>query len=50
MNTIKCPNCEHENKNTNIKCEVCGIKLNHVEQSNIFLIMIILKQMSKLSF
>ncbi len=37
MNTIICPNCGHENKNTNIKCESCGTELNHVEQSNNFL-------------
>ena len=37
MNTIKCPNCGHENKNTNIRCESCSTELNHIEQSNNFL-------------
>ena len=37
MNTIKCPNCDHENKNTNIRCESCGMELNHIEQSTNFL-------------
>lgn len=37
MYTIKCPNCGHENKNTNIRCESCSTELNHIEQSNIFL-------------
>lgn len=32
MNTIKCPNCGTKNKNTNIRCEVCGIELNHISQ------------------
>ena len=27
MYTIKCPNCGSENKNTNIRCEVCNSKL-----------------------
>lgn len=37
MNTVKCPNCGHENKNTNIRCESCGTELNHIEQNNSFL-------------
>lgn len=37
MNTIKCPNCGYENKNTNIRCEACGKELNHIEQSDNFL-------------
>ena len=37
MNTVKCPNCGHENKNTNIRCESCGTELNHIEQSSNFL-------------
>lgn len=37
MNTIKCPNCGYENKNTNIRCESCGKELNHIEQSDNFL-------------
>lgn len=37
MNTIKCPNCDHENKNTNIRCESCGMELNHIKQSTNFL-------------
>lgn len=37
MNIVKCPNCEHENKNTNIRCESCSTELNHIEQSNSFL-------------
>lgn len=37
MNTVKCSNCGCENKNTNIRCESCGIELNHIEQSNNFL-------------
>lgn len=37
MNTIKCPNCGRENKNTNIRCESCDTELNHIEQSNNFL-------------
>ena len=36
MNTVKCPNCGHENKNTNIRCDSCGTELNHIEQSNNF--------------
>ena len=36
MNTIKCPNCGYENKNTNIRCESCGKELNHIEQSDKF--------------
>ncbi len=32
MNTIKCPNCRHENKNTNIRCEKCGKQLITEEQ------------------
>lgn len=34
MNTIKCPNCGTENKNTNIRCEACGTELNHISQDN----------------
>ena len=37
MNTVKCPNCGKENKNTNIKCEYCGTELNHIEQNDKFL-------------
>lgn len=36
MNTVKCPNCGNENKNTNIKCEFCGTEINHIEQNNNF--------------
>lgn len=37
MNTVKCPNCGQENKNTNIRCEYCGTELNHIEQNDNFL-------------
>lgn len=37
MNTVKCPNCGKENKNTNIRCESCGTELNHMEQNDNFL-------------
>ena len=35
MNTVKCPSCGHENKNTNIKCEACQTKLNYVAQEDV---------------
>lgn len=31
MNTIKCPNCGNDNKNTNIRCENCGTELNSID-------------------
>lgn len=34
MNTVKCPNCGYENKNTNIRCESCKMELNSIEQNN----------------
>ena len=34
MNTIKCPNCGYENKNTNIRCESCGKELNHIKNND----------------
>lgn len=37
MNIIKCPNYGYENKNTNTRCESCGIELNRIEQSDNFL-------------
>lgn len=37
MHNVKCPNCGHKNKNTNIRCESCSTELNHIEQSNNFL-------------
>ncbi len=36
MDTIKCPNCGYENKNTNIRCVSCGTELNYIEQSSNF--------------
>ena len=37
MNTIKCPNCGYENKNTNIRCELCKTELNYIDSNNNFL-------------
>lgn len=37
MDNIKCPNCGYENKNSNIRCEVCNNELNHIEKNNNFL-------------
>ena len=34
MNTIKCPNCGYENKNTNIRCESCGKELSHIKNND----------------
>ena len=36
MDNIKCPNCGYENKNSNIRCEVCNNELNHIEKTTIF--------------
>ena len=37
MNTVKCPSCGHENKNTNIRCELCKTELNYIDSNNNFL-------------
>ena len=37
MNTVKCPNCGIENKNTNIRCENCGTELNHIDPNSNFI-------------
>ncbi len=34
MNTFKCSHCGKENKNTNIRCDSCGIELSHVVQND----------------
>ena len=31
---MKCPSCGSENKNTNIKCEVCGVELHSEEEDS----------------
>lgn len=34
MNTVKCPNCGNENRNTNIRCEFCNRVLNSVSEND----------------
>lgn len=35
MNTVKCPICGQENKNTNIRCEFCGTELHDNSKNNV---------------
>lgn len=36
MNTVQCPNCGKENKNTNIRCEFCNTELNNINSDPIY--------------
>ena len=36
MNTVQCPNCGKENKNTNIRCEFCNKELNNINSDPIY--------------
>lgn len=33
---MKCPKCNAENINEAVKCGICGARLKHIKQNNIF--------------